>query len=78
VIVLPETGLAEACGIIERLRGKLESTVILYQDSAISITASFGVAEFVYGESFGDLLARADGMLYEAKQGGRNRVCPVS
>ncbi len=78
VIVLPETGLAEACGIIERLRGKLESTVIFYQDSAISITASFGVAEFVYGESFGDLLVRADGMLYQAKQSGRNRVYPVS
>lgn len=75
VIVLPETGLAEACGMIERLRGKLESTVILYQNSAISITASFGVAEFVYGESFADLLARADTMLYQAKQSGRNRVC---
>ena len=75
VIVLPETGLSEAYNIIERLRSKLESTVILYQDSAIAVTASFGIAEFVPGETPADLLARADAMLYQAKQTGRNRVC---
>lgn len=42
---------------------------------AIAVTASFGIAEFIPGEIPADLLARADAMLYQAKQTGRNRVC---
>ena len=41
---------------------------------ARALTASFGVAEWRAGESYEELFARADAALYEAKEGGRNRV----
>jgi diguanylate cyclase (GGDEF)-like protein len=40
----------------------------------LTISASFGVAEWHPGETFAEVFARADAGLYEAKNCGRNRV----
>ncbi|OWQ93727.1 hypothetical protein CDN99_04560 [Roseateles aquatilis] len=40
----------------------------------VPVTASFGVAEWLPGESTNELLARADAALYRAKSSGRNAV----
>jgi len=42
----------------------------------MSITASFGVTQHVPGETVQHLLQRADSLLYEAKNAGRNRTLP--
>ncbi len=39
------------------------------------ITASLGAAQWRNGESADSWLARADAMMYRAKESGRNRVC---
>jgi diguanylate cyclase (GGDEF)-like protein len=39
-----------------------------------TITASFGIARYKYGESAGDFIQRVDNALYNAKNSGRNRV----
>ncbi|MBI4666393.1 MAG: GGDEF domain-containing protein [Nitrospinae bacterium] len=44
------------------------------QAKTISVTASFGVAEFKPGDSPESLIQKADKGLYEAKRQGRNRV----
>jgi GGDEF domain-containing protein len=44
----------------------------------VSITASAGVACLGSGESAADVLACADAALYDAKHGGRNRLCAAS
>ena len=41
----------------------------------IMLTMSFGLVEFSGETTVDGLLARADKRLYEAKDGGRNRVC---
>ncbi|MFB9136653.1 GGDEF domain-containing protein [Vibrio olivae] len=47
-------------------------------DTAVgNITASFGVAEWEMGDTPEQLINRADRLLYEAKQLGRNRVMPL-
>jgi PleD family two-component response regulator len=41
------------------------------------VTASFGVAGYVTGDTLDALVKRADAGLYAAKHAGRNRVCSV-
>jgi two-component system cell cycle response regulator len=40
----------------------------------LKVTVSIGLAQLVEGDSAQALLQRADGALYQAKKGGRNRV----
>ena len=74
-VLLPETGLAGARNVAERIRAAIEATTARFGDSAIGMTASLGVAAWrAPAESFGALLQRADRALYAAKGAGRNRV----
>jgi diguanylate cyclase (GGDEF)-like protein len=77
LLVLPETPGREAVFVAEALRENLEMAKILHEGSAdpIGVTSCFGVAQLVEQDANGGaLLARADGALYRAKAGGRNRV----
>ena len=55
-----------------RIRQMLESSSVLPDGK--SITASFGVAQYQPGEDYGAFYRRLDALLYQAKDGGRNRV----
>ena len=76
-IVLPETTLADAQAVAERIRIRLAAKTILVNcNSTFNITLSAGVTG---SEEQGDyhaesLQATADRRLYLAKTGGRNRV----
>ncbi len=68
---------AEATEIAERIRIAIESLTFDGIDSALpelKVTTSVGVAEFVPNAPYEEIVARADGALYEAKNAGRNRV----
>ncbi|PSJ36253.1 GGDEF domain-containing protein [Allosphingosinicella deserti] len=73
-VLLPETGGADALAAAERLRQAVEAhSFDLPGGTRLKITASLGVASVSPGlASVGDWFARADAMLYEAKNGGRN------
>lgn len=74
-IILPETELAAAKVVAERLRQQIEEATIPTDSGTIKVTASLGVA--VASSECRDvdtLLRDADDALYEAKSGGRNRV----
>jgi|GEM_PF-1500784 len=72
-ILMPETSGDMAVTIAERIRSSLEITVIEKYPEII-LTASFGVSELQNEESISVLIKRGDRALYEAKDGGRNKV----
>ena len=71
LVCAPATSRAGATVLAERLRAGVESHGFSIGNP---VTASFGVAELQLGEDAASLLARADRALYQAKEGGRNRV----
>jgi diguanylate cyclase (GGDEF)-like protein len=75
-IVLPETNLEGARALADGLRDKVESSRFVFQNESIKVTVSVGVAMLVDTDRTStDLIKRADEKLYEAKRGGRNKVC---
>jgi diguanylate cyclase (GGDEF)-like protein len=76
VIVLPETGLQGALALAENLRQRVESHVFVFQNERIPVAISVGCAQLLKDDrTAAHLIQRADERLYEAKRGGRNRVC---
>ena len=75
-VVLPQTALDDAARLAERMRQTLAVGVRLQSLPELTITASIGVAcsNDPRAHSVGDLVNLADGALYVAKHGGRNRV----
>lgn len=75
VVMLPETGVAVAAHVCERLRARIEALEIeILPDVNVTLTASFGLAAFRGGDDARTMLRRADRALYRAKRSGRNQV----
>ncbi|MEC8011233.1 MAG: GGDEF domain-containing protein [Pseudomonadota bacterium] len=74
VLVLPEASQQQAAQLAERLRIKIQSLQIPYEDQPVPVTMTFGVAQMQQDEDWHATLARADAALYEGKESGRNRV----
>ncbi|GMQ49320.1 GGDEF domain-containing protein [Vibrio sp. 10N] len=78
-LVVPNKSLRVARQMADALRLAIEKMTIKDRKNGqkiANITASFGVAEFVAGDSYASLVDRADKQLYDAKRSGRNRVMP--
>lgn len=75
LVLLPETGTAEAVQTANRIRESVGSKTINAEEQAIAATISVGVATISGSESVDRLLQRADEALYRAKTQGRNTVC---
>ena len=74
-IILPMTDLKGALQLAERIRHTVATTPLLWQNTYIETTASFGVTVLQENETeFDPLYSRADRALYRAKQAGRNRA----
>lgn len=77
VVVLPETPLEGARVFAERIREQMAEHAFANRSGRpLRLTASIGVACFPAPgvESVEELFSQADGALYRAKAGGRNRV----
>ncbi len=73
-VVMPDTGIAGAVEVAEKLRGVVESESWDGLHHSIRLTVSLGVASLRPQEDGSTLLARADAMLYRAKRNGKNCV----
>ena len=77
VIVMPETDMAVATIVAERLRRRIASEPfgIAQGARAINVTISIGIATLdTADDNASTILKRADQALYRAKRAGRNRV----
>lgn len=79
VVVLPQTSIAAALMIAERLRRAIADHVFLRDDGiSMRISASFGVASFPeHAETREEILALADKAMYCAKRKTRNCVFTI-
>lgn len=79
VIVMPETDMAVATMVAERLRRRIASEPFAIQGGArnLDVTISIGIAALDGpADTAAAILKRADTALYRAKRDGRNRVVP--
>ena len=75
VALMPETNIEGAISLAERLLARLEAAQPLsVLDQNLATTVSVGVASADGCNSLEELLAKADGALYRAKNEGRARV----
>lgn len=75
LIVLPNTRVASAAQIAERIRVTFQESSVLSGETEIKTTISFGIAEFPEdGSTEAEALDLADKALYAAKRNGRNQV----
>ena len=78
VVVMPETDMAVATMVAERLRRRIAGEPFAIQKGArtIEVTISIGIAALGPNDDAAAVIKRADQALYRAKRDGRNRVVP--
>ncbi|MDP2055162.1 MAG: diguanylate cyclase [Acidobacteriota bacterium] len=75
LVLLPETPLHGARRVAETLRKEIAERPVPWAGEALTVTASFGLAQTLPGEvNVQAVIARADQALYRAKDDGRNCV----
>lgn len=75
IVALPNTNVAEAATVAERLRQRVVGQPFVFQGQSIDVRVSCGVAAHgADATSIEDTIKRADVALYRAKSMGRNRV----
>jgi len=77
ILILPEARLDETFVIAERIRRLVEETLFEVGKTQVHLTLSMGISNFPSHrvKSKEELVEMADQALYDAKRGGRNRVC---
>ncbi len=75
VVVLPETGKADAFVVGERIREKVGSLKLDYKDQIISLTISGGIATLpIDASDTKTLIKNSDIAVYKAKEAGKNNI----
>ncbi len=74
VVILFNMDEKRLARVAEKLRSMIANSVTKVGDKELIVTVSIGAALAHKDESFDELLARADQLLYQSKQNGKNRV----
>lgn len=74
VALLPKIEIPDALAVAERVGVAVRGTPVLFADDVIPVSLSVGLASAEGVTTLEELLHRADGALYDAKQSGRNCV----
>lgn len=81
ILLLPETSAKTAAAVAEKIREKIENTIVKTEQYSIKLTASFGVTDYPgkadpesQDRILFEVVTNADKALYASKNSGRNRV----
>jgi diguanylate cyclase len=74
VMLLPGTSVTQGIFIANQMREAIEATGFHFRGSPVSVTISCGITELRPGDKAEEAFDRADRAMYQAKNGGRNRV----
>ena len=86
VVALIDAGLHDAANVAERIRQSIaEQPLVLLDGTSLDVTVSIGITALTRHEAgrsieamVQEFVARADRALYQAKEGGRNRVVALA
>ncbi|WP_374351230.1 biofilm regulation diguanylate cyclase SiaD [Chitinimonas sp.] len=73
LILLPDTVLADARQVVERVRQTIRSLPVDIGSQVLSVSCSVGLTEHQCGENYSSTINRADAALLAAKRAGRDR-----
>ena len=75
LIILPETNLLGGAKVAEKIRSAIEQSRFHFLENSLKVSMSFGVSSHVgKGTNLDELIKKADQLLYQAKDSGRNKV----
>ena len=74
ILLLPNTNAQGAYNVTEKLRKKIDETILHYSDLELHVTLTFGVREFEKDMSIKTCIHHADIALYRGKNNGKNNV----
>ena len=81
MVVMSNTAAPDARRVAEKIRAAVEAMVVPINNGRQSVTVTVSIGGAAYPDdttTAQELLATADAALYDAKHGGRNRVCMAS
>jgi len=73
-LLAPDTGIAGAKTVAERIRQTVEASTFEARSEEFTLAANCAVCEFMFDDTLAVFLARLQAGLNEAKRGGRNRT----
>ncbi len=76
-LILPNASVNQSVNIAKRLQELVRMRPVVFDAQNVSVSASFGVAVFHHTDqdTLNSFISRADQLLYEAKNAGRDRIC---
>ncbi|MGC7872652.1 GGDEF domain-containing protein [Desulfosporosinus sp. SYSU MS00001] len=74
LLFLPETEVEGAHTLVDRIKGIIEEQIIEYNETQVSVTMTFGIADSQDYQIIEDIIKKADNALYKGKGRGRNCV----
>ncbi len=75
LVIMPGASLDNAKQVLSRLQEKLRSTSLKRENAEVQVNFSAGISKLTPQDTVDSLIARADRLLYEAKNSGRDRIC---
>ena len=71
VLLLPNVTLQNALLLLDRVKSAVNSLTL---DGGVTVSCSFGVVQMGTQSTYAELLAKADAMMYRAKNAGKGKI----